>query len=155
MPYVKLLYHIIWRPTTREPLITPELEQRLFPYIGGIIRQNKGKLLVANAVPDHLHLYVSMKSEPSIADMLRVVKTNSSKWIHETFPDLKNLNWQKGYGAFSVSYSHEEQVIRYINDQKTHHRKETFKQEFIRFLKQYNIEYDERYIWDRRNVKGE
>ena len=79
MPYIKLLYHIIWSTKNREPLITPELEQRLFPYIGGIIRQNKGKLLAANAVPDHLHLYVSTKSEPSIADMLRVVKTNSSK----------------------------------------------------------------------------
>ena len=148
MSYVKLLNHIIFSTKNREPLITVEIEDRLIHYIGGIIRNNKGKLLAANTVPDHIHLYVSMKSTPSVATMLRLIKTNSSGWIHDTFHDMKNFAWQKGYGAFSVSPSNEERVIRYIENQKEHHKKITFKQEFITFLKRYKIEYDERYIWN-------
>lgn len=146
--YVQLLYHIVFSTKNHQPTIDPKIETRLIKYIGGIVRENRGKLLAANTVPDHIHLYLSMRTEPSIAAMLRLIKTNSSKWIHETFPNMKEFRWQRGYGAFSVSKSVEPRVIQYIKNQKEHHRKKTFQEEFIQFLEQYDIEYDERYIWE-------
>ena len=146
--YVKLLYHIIFSTKKGVDIIRPEIEERLIQYMGGILRANKGKLFAANTVPNHIHLYISMRSEPSIADMLRLIKTNSSKWIHETFHDMQDFAWQRGYGAFSVSPSNEDRVIGYIKNQKQHHTKVDFREEFLKFLHRYNIEYDERYIWD-------
>ena len=140
--------HIIFSTKNREPYISSEIGHRLVKYTGGIIRENKGKLLEANALPDHVHLYVSLRSEPSIAALLRLIKTNSSKWIKQAYPSMSYFEWQKGYGFFSVSPSQDKATIRYINRQEDHHRKRSFKEEFLNFLKKHDIEYDERYIWD-------
>ncbi len=146
--YTKILYHVIFSTKKRVNMINSEIEERLIEYIGGIIRDKNGKLLAANTTSDYIHLYISKRTEPSIATILRLAKTNSSKWIHTTFPNLSQFAWQRGYGAFAVSFSKEEQVISYIKNQKEHHKKISFKEEFLYFLHKYKIEYDERYIWD-------
>jgi len=97
---------------------------------------------------DHIHLYASLPSTITIADFVSALKSNSSRWVHETFPNRKGFAWQKGYGAFSVSKSEERNVIDYIRDQKQHHQKHSFKDEFRRFLERYEVDYDERYLWD-------
>ncbi|MEK6281120.1 MAG: transposase [Acidobacteriota bacterium] len=114
----------------------------------GIMRKKKGKLLSAGGMFDHIHLYASMPSTISIADFVNAVKSNSSRWIHESFARLRNFAWQEGYGAFSVSKSEEGRVVRYISNQEDHHRKRTFKEELVALLEKHGIEYDKRYIWD-------
>ena len=129
-------------------MITPELQPRLFQYIGGIARENKVKLLAAGGVDDHVHLLISMPSTISISKAMQLIKGGSSKWIHETFPEHRLFEWQEGYGAFSIGVSDIERTINYINNQAEHHSKMDFKTEFRAFLKKHGIEYDERYIFD-------
>jgi len=121
---------------------------RLYEYTAGILRETGGKLITAGGMPDHVHLLVSLGKQKALADAVRDVKANSSRWIHETFENLRGFAWQTGYGAFAVSYSNIDDVKRYIANQKDHHRVRTFKEEFLAFLKRHDIEYDERYIWD-------
>lgn len=142
-----LHYHLIFSTEERVSLITPDFRQRLYDYIGGVITNAKGRLLSAGGTRDHIHLLTSLRPKPAVADILRDVKANSSKWIHETYPDLRSFAWQDGYGAFTVSYSHLDQVRRYIAQQETHHARKTFQEEFIQFLERHGIEYDPQYIW--------
>ena len=103
--YTNLIYHIIFSTKDRRPTITPEREERLYEYIGGIIRGLGGILLCVNGVADHVHLLVKLRPDRSISDVLRELKANSSGWIHEVFPDAADFSWQNGYGAFTVSES--------------------------------------------------
>jgi REP element-mobilizing transposase RayT len=105
-------------------------------------------LVAAGRMPDHVHLLVSLCRQISIADTLRIVKSSSSRWVHETFPPLSGFTWQAGYGAFAVSYSHLDRVKEYLSRQAEHHRRISFQEEFIAFLQRHGIEYDERYLWD-------
>ena len=145
--YTNLLYHIIFSTKGRRPLITPTLRIEMDKYIGGVVR-NPGVLLEAGGMPDHTHLVAMLRADTSVAEMIRLVKSNSSKWtnvrgiIHEPFA------WQSGYGAFSVSASQLEGVRKYVRGQEEHHRKRTFQEEFREFLERHGIEYDERYLWD-------
>jgi putative transposase len=143
-----LHYHLIFATKGRAPLITPEVEARLFEYIGGILRSEGSALIAAGGMPDHVHLLVSLDKRVSLAEALRIVKANSSRWIHETFPALSGFAWQVGYGAFSVSYSHLERVTAYLSQQAEHHRGTTFQEEFSAFLDRHEIAYDEQYLWD-------
>ena len=129
-------------------MITPELQPRLFQYMGGIARENKIKLLAAGGVDDHVHLLISMPSTISISKAMQLIKGGSSKWIHETFPEHRLFEWQQGYGAFSIGVSDIERTTEYINHQAEHHSKMDFKTEFLAFLKKHGIEYDEQYIFD-------
>ena len=99
-------------------------------------------------MPDHVHLLVSLDRQVAIADALRIIKANSSRWVHETFPTLSGFAWQAGYGAFAVSYSHLDRVKAYLPRQAQHHRRMTFQEEFLAFLQRHGISYDERYLWD-------
>jgi REP element-mobilizing transposase RayT len=146
--YLSLLVHFTWSTAGREPWIETEMREDLYSYIGGIMKNKKAKLLAAGGMFDHIHLYASMPSTISIADFVNVVKSNSSRWIHESYSRLGAFGWQEGYGAFSVSKSEEPRVVRYINNQEDHHRKRTFKEELIGLLEKHGIEYDKRYIWD-------
>lgn len=146
--HLSLLVHFVWSTANREPWITPDWNDRLFGYIGGVLRHDRIKLIEAGGIEDHVHLYTSLPSTTSIAGLVNAVKSNSSRWVHETFPKRRGFAWQKGYGAFSVSKSSESQVLQYIRDQETHHRKRTFKEEFLTLLEKHEIEYDERYLWD-------
>jgi putative transposase len=144
--FVNLLLHCVFSTKQRLPQITPEIQPRLFQYMGGIVRENKMKLLSAGGVDDHVHLLVSMPSTLSVSRAMQLVKGNSSKWIHETFPGHRRFEWQQGYGAFSIGVSDVERTVQYINNQAEHHGKMDFKTEFLMFLKKHGIEYDERYI---------
>ena len=146
--FVCLNCHVVFSTKNRAPLIDPDLAPRLYSYIGGIVHNAGGSLVTAGGVPDHLHLIVSLGKMMSTADAMRVIKSNSSGWIHDTFPEMRHFAWQTGYGAFAVSYSNLEQVKCYVAGQQEHHRVRTFKEEFIALLKRHNIEYDERYIWN-------
>jgi putative transposase len=146
--YLSLLVHFTWSTKGREPWIETSMRDELYSYIGGIMKNKKARLIAAGGVFDHIHLFASMPSTISIADFVNVVKSNSSRWVHEGFAHLSNFAWQEGYGAFSVSKSGESRVVNYIDNQEAHHRKRTFKQELIGLLDKHGIEYDKRYIWD-------
>ena len=146
--FVCMNCHIIFSTKKREPLIMPDAAPRLHEYIAGTIRQTGCKLLAAGGMPDHVHLLVSLGKQKALADAVRDIKANSSRWIHETFDKLRGFAWQTGYGGFAVSYSNTEDVKRYIANQREHHRVRTFKEEFLAFLERHHVEYDERYIWD-------
>ena len=103
--FVSCLMHCVWSTKERRRLITAELQERLYPYLGGIARENKMKALAVGGVEDHLHMLLSVPSTLSIAKAIQLIKGNSSKWIHETFPDKRQLEWQEGYGAFSIGIS--------------------------------------------------
>lgn len=115
--------------------------------MAGIVAEAKGKALNINGPSDHVHLLLSLPASIAVADAVRVIKTNSSKWVHDTWNDRAGFAWQAGYGAFSVSLSNRNEVWKYIAEQEEHHRRMTFKEEFVAFLKKHGIDYDERYLW--------
>jgi REP element-mobilizing transposase RayT len=144
--YTNLLYHIVFSTKDRRPLITPEYEVRLYDYLGGTIRNVGGISLELNGTEDHVHLLAKLRPDCTLSDVLRNLKANATGWMHDVFPSLKNFSWQRGYGAFTVSQSSVEAVRRYIARQKEHHQKISFRDEFIQFLLENGIEYDERFI---------
>ena len=146
--YTCLHYHIVFSTKHRAQLITPEVTERLYSYIGAIIGKRDGTLHAGGGTPDHLHLLVSLHQSTPISELLRLIKANSSKWIHETFPRCRSFAWQDGYAAFTVSHSNIEAVREYIAKQAEHHRTMTFQDEFRAMLKRHGVAYDERYIWD-------
>jgi len=146
--FASLHCHIVFSTKYRAQFITPEIQTRLYPYLGGIGREQGYSLIAAGGMPDHVHLLVSMSREVSVAGVVRVLKANSSKWIHETFPDMAMFAWQAGYGAFAVSYLNIGAVQKYLANQAVHHRRQTFQEEFVALLRKHDIEYDERYLWE-------
>ena len=144
--YTNLLYHIIFSTKDRRPLITDLYQPRLYDYIGGTIRGLGGFSLELNGTEDHVHVLTKLRPDKALSDVLRELKANASGWMHDVFPDLDKFSWQRGYGAFTVSQSNVDEVRRYITNQKEHHKKITFRDEFIQFLKANEIEYDERYL---------
>ena len=146
--FVCLHYHVVFSTKHRQPMIDAELQPRLYEYMGGIIRSLDGVLLDAGGMPDHVHLYCSIGKQVAISDALREIKSGSSGWVHDTFADRSSFAWQSGYGAFAASYSQSGQIKRYIRNQAEHHRRRTFKEEFIALLERHALSYDERYIWD-------
>jgi REP element-mobilizing transposase RayT len=141
-----VVLHLIFSTKDRQPLITPEVRNDLFAYLGGIIRELKGTALIVNGTSDHVHMLVRIRPVHAVAQIARLVKANSSKWMHEKWN--VRFAWQTGYGAFSVSESNVSVVSRYIAEQEEHHRKHTFQEEYVAFLKKNNISFDERYIWE-------
>ena len=139
--------HVIFSTKHRQPQITSELQPRLFEYMGGILRSNSSALIAAGGVPDHVHLLISLGRTLSIADAIRLIKTNSSGWVHREL-QFSDFQWQNGYGAFAVSYSNIDQVKTYLKNQEQHHRTLSFQDEFREFLRRHNLEWDERYVWD-------
>ncbi|OHB87670.1 MAG: transposase [Planctomycetes bacterium RIFCSPHIGHO2_02_FULL_40_12] len=143
-----LLYHIVFTTRKRQNLIIPALSVELYPYIGGIIREEKGKLLKIGGTLNHVHILARFSASVSVSEMLRRIKGSSSKWVNESSKGTSHFAWQRGYGAFSVSESSVENVISYIENQEEHHRKITFEGEFLLLLQKHGIPYDEKYIWD-------
>ena len=143
-----LYFHLVFSTKNRLPLITPQIQPRLFEYVGGILAQRKSVLLAAGGIADHVHLLVSLSREACIADTLRDIKSISSGWVHDEFPRSSDFAWQSGYAAFSVSHSNLDSVRAYLASQAQHHRGKTFKEEYLEFLKRHDMQYDERYVWD-------
>jgi REP element-mobilizing transposase RayT len=133
--------HCVWATKERQPLITPDLQPRLWPYFGGIARENKIKTLVIGGVEDHIHVLISIPPTLSVAKSIQLLKGNSSKWIHDTFKERQEFAWQEGYGAFSIGISGVADTTKYIQSQSEHHRKATFKDELETFLKRHGMEY--------------
>ena len=148
MSYVSSYFHCVFSTKERRPLITPALRERLWPFLGGIARQNKMKAIEIGGVADHVHVLLSLPSTVSISKALQLIKGGSSKWVHETFPEHRLFAWQEKYGAFSVSVSQLDRIIGYIRNQQERHRKISFQDEFLALLKKHRIEYDERYLGD-------
>jgi REP element-mobilizing transposase RayT len=148
MSYVSSCFHCVFSTKERRPLIAPALQQRLWPFLGGIARQNQMTPIIAGGAEDHVHILLSLPATMPVAKAMQLIKGGSSKWIHETFPNQRLFAWQEKYGAFSVSVSQLETIINYIKKQKEHHRKRSFQQEFLMLLKKHRIEFDERYLWD-------
>ena len=146
--FTHILIHYIFSTKNREKLLAESLQSRIWSYMAGIAINNDIHPQIIGGVEDHVHALLLIPKTISVAKAVQLLKGGSSGWIHDTFPKLKNFAWQEGYGAFSVSLSNKQKVINYINNQKKHHRRKTFKEEFIEFLKRHEIEYDERYIWD-------
>lgn len=147
MSYISSYFHCVFSTKERRPLITPELQERIRPFLGGIARQNKMKAIEVGGVADHVHILLSLPSTMAVSKAMQLIKGGSSKWIHETFPKYYEFAWQDEYGAFSVSVSQLDKTIEYIKGQEEHHRKITFQEEFLALLKKHRIEYDERYLW--------
>jgi len=145
---VKLYIHIVFSTKNRANLIQPEIEDELFSYIGGISNNNKSKLLAANGTANHIHLLISMNKNIELSKLVGYIKRDSSKWIKTKGNSYRLFQWQDGYGAFSVGYTQIEDVKKYIAKQKTHHEELSFEDEFRYFLNKYDVEYDERYVWD-------
>lgn len=141
-----LVVHLIFSTKLRKPLLGPEIRSDLFAYLGGIVREMHGAALIVNGTSDHVHMLIRIRPAHSIAQIARVVKTNSSGWIRKK--GHKEFGWQAGYGAFSVSESNVPTVTEYIATQEEQHRKRSFQEEFVVFLKKNKIAYDERYIWN-------
>src|SRR6266404_4572693 len=146
--YVSSYFHCVFSTKERRPLIPPSLRDRLWPFVGGIARNNEMKAIEIGGVQDHIHVLLSLPSTLSIAKALQLIKGGSSKWVHETFPEHRLFGWQVKYGAFSVSVSQLDKTIQYIKGQEEHHRKMTFQQEFLALLKRHRIAYDDRYLWE-------
>ncbi|MEO6726377.1 MAG: IS200/IS605 family transposase [Blastocatellia bacterium] len=144
--YTNLLYHLVFSTKDRQPLITGIHQPRLYEYIGGTIRGLGGISLGINGTEDHVHILAKLRPDKALSDVLRDLKANASGWMHDVFPDLKDFSWQRGYGAFTVSASNATKVKEYIARQKEHHQKQSFRDEFIAFLKANGVEYDERYL---------
>jgi len=144
--FSSLLTHVIFSTKDRFPLISSELKPDLLAFMGGTVRELNGRALTVGGTANHVHLLVSLPPTLAIADALRVVKANSSRWVHE-MKGRSKFGWQAGYGAFSVSQSNAASVVKYIAEQEEHHRRFTFQQELLTFLKKHGITYDERYIW--------
>jgi putative transposase len=143
-----ILVHIIFSTKNREPLIRPEIESELFPYISRICQSANSPALIINGTKDHIHMLINLSRKASLSSLIEEVKSSSSGWIKTKGPDFKQFYWQRGYGAFSIGQSGVPTLKAYINRQKEHHLKTTFQDEFRKFLRRYEIEYDERYVWD-------
>jgi REP element-mobilizing transposase RayT len=148
MSYASLYFHCVFSTKERRPFITPDLRDRLWPFLGGIARQNIMKAIEIGGVEDHVHILLSLPSTMAIAKAMQLIKGGSSKWIHETFSEHRDFAWQDEYGAFSVSVSQLDKIIKYIRGQEAHHRKRSFQEEFLELLQKHRIEYDERYLWE-------
>jgi REP element-mobilizing transposase RayT len=145
--YTSSLFHCVFSTKERRKIIVPTLQERLWPYIGGIARDNRMKALAVGGVEDHVHIVLSMPATLSISKALQLLKGGSSKWVHETFPEHGDFAWQEGYGAFSIGISQIDATVAYIHNQREHHRVKTFEEEFLEFLEKHGIEYDPRYVW--------
>ena len=146
--YTNILIHALFSTKGRQPSLTPEIREEVFCYLGGTLNALRGQSLLVSGPRDHVHMLFVQPRTLSIATVMEKVKTNSSGWVKERWPDRRYFGWQTGYAAFSVSKSHVDQVKRYINNQEEHHRKVTFQEELIAFLKKHGIEYDPKYVFD-------
>ena len=146
--YANLIYHIVYSTKHRQPLIGEDLRDRLYGYMGGIVRGEGGSLMAVGGVADHVHLLVRSKPSLSVSDLVQQIKGSSSRWVNELPDRQETFHWQEGYGAFSVSESGVEKVRRYIRAQEEHHRRFSFKDELVTLLKRHRIPYDEDRLWD-------
>jgi putative transposase len=145
--YTALFYHIVFSTKSRVGFIRPDIEDRIWAYLGGVARHHKMTPIQIGGIEDHLHALVMAPPTLAPFEIAKHLKGESSKWIREEFPDLLNFGWQDGYAAFTVSKSNVPSVVSYIQNQRAHHQTQTFQDEYLEFLKKHAVQYDERYLW--------
>lgn len=131
----------------RDAVITDVWKTDLYKYIAGIIKNNGHKLIAIGGMPDHIHLLIGVRPNQSISELLKFIKGDSSRWINKNNFVKRRFEWQAGFGAFSYSKSHLKEVIRYIENQEIHHKKRSFREEYLEFLQKYEVDFDIRYIF--------
>lgn len=146
--YSQIYIQAVFVVKHRENLISEKWEEELYKYISGIITAKGQKSIIVNGMPDHVHVFFGLKPSMAISDLMRDIKNNSSRFINERGFVKGKFAWQEGYGAFSYAQSQVERVFNYIQNQKQHHKKKTFREEYIQFLKEYEVDYDEKYLFD-------
>ena len=145
---VKNYIHLVFSTKYREPLINEAIESELYAYLGGICNQLECQPIKIGGFTDHIHILCMLSKKTALMKLVEELKSHSSKWIKTKGENYRNFYWQGGYGAFSVNPAEMDVVVRYIENQKEHHRKKSFQEEYRGFLKKYKVEYDERYVWD-------
>lgn len=143
--HLSLHYHVVFSTKNREPSIASAWRDRLHAYLGGVIREMVGVPEAIGGMADHVHLLVGLKATHRLSDVIRDLKRASSEWVHINFP-LPGFAWQEGYGAFTVSASNRADVAAYIARQEEHHRKRTFREEYLEFLRKSGADFDERFV---------
>ncbi|HNZ71305.1 MAG TPA: IS200/IS605 family transposase [Prolixibacteraceae bacterium] len=146
--YTQIYLQLVFSPLGRDNLIVKSIKEELQKYTTGIIQKRKHKLLTINYMPDHVHIFIGYQPTQSLPDLLRDIKSNTSHFINEKKWMPGRFQWQEGYGAFSYSRSHIDDVIKYINNQEDHHKRLTFKEEYLNLLQKFEVEYDEKYLFE-------
>ncbi len=145
---VKNYIHLVFSTKNREAMIKPSIESELHAYLGGVCKNLDCQPIKIGGYLDHVHILCLLSRNIALKKLVEDIKSNSSKWIKTKGDNFKNFYWQQGYGAFSINPSEVDIVIAYINDQKKHHQKKSFQEEYRAFLQKYDIAFDERYVWD-------
>ncbi|MBM2816765.1 MAG: transposase [Ignavibacteria bacterium] len=144
--FTQIYLHVIFSVKLREHLIGNDWKDELYKYINGIIQNKNQKLLIINGMPDHLHLLIGLKPDKALSDLVRDIKNNSTNLINEKRFVQGKFSWQEGFGAFSYSHSQLDTVINYIKNQELHHKKKSFREEYIELLNKFKIEFNEKYL---------
>lgn len=150
--FTSLHYHLIFSTKNREPWLRPDVEQRVWSYLGGIVRENDGKPVMIGGIDNHVHLLLGLPPSLALSKALQFIKGGSSTWIKETLPGFGGFGWQDGYAAFTVSKSQVPEIVAYISGQREHHRLKTFEEEYRTFLQRHDIAFDERYVFDAEHT---
>jgi putative transposase len=146
--YTKIYIQAVFTPKQREHIIHPKWEDELCKYITGIVQNNGHKMLAINGMPDHIHLFFGMKPVQSVSKLISEVKSNSSRWINEKHFVRGKFSWQEGFGAFSYGHSQLDDVIEYVMNQKQHHKKRSFKEEYLSFLRKFDVDFNSEYLFE-------
>ncbi len=146
--FTQIYIHIVFAVQGRHNLISKSWKDELYKYITGVVKSKKQKLIIINGMPGHIHLLIGLKPDMAISNLVRDIKANSSRFINEKRFVSGKFNWQEGFGGFSYSHSQLPVLIKYIENQEQHHRKKTFKEEYIELLKKFEVEHNEKYLFE-------
>jgi putative transposase len=145
--YTQIYIQVVFSVQGRQSLIEKEHKQELYKYISGIVRNKKQKLIAINGMADHVHVFLGIRPDIALSDLVRDIKNNSSKFVNEKKWIRGKFNWQEGFGAFSYGHSQIDAVVKYIQNQERHHAKRAFKEEYMEMLEKFNVQFDERYVF--------
>lgn len=146
--FSQIYLQFVFAVKNRQSLVPKQHKEELHKYITGLVHNRKAKLLAIHCMPDHIHIFTGLKPVISISDFVKEVKVESNEFINSNGWIGEKFAWQEGYGVFSYSHSHIDNVVKYILNQEEHHRKKTFKQEYLEFLKKFEIPFEEKYLFD-------
>ncbi|MDX2189893.1 MAG: IS200/IS605 family transposase [Bacteroidota bacterium] len=146
--FSKIYIQVVFAVKYREAIINESWESRLFQYISGIIKEKEQKLIAINGMPDHIHIFIGMKPSCNLSDLVREIKKSSTQFVNENKFSKHKFQWQEGYGAFSYGHSQIDVVAKYVMNQKEHHKRQSFKNEYIQFLQNFEVEFDEKFLFN-------
>lgn len=146
--YTQLYFHVVLVVKKRAKLINSNLKDELYKFISGVIKNRGQKLMKINGMPDHVHLFISTKPDCNLSELMRDIKSSSSKWINKNKLTQNPFRWQKGFAAFTKGKSQVDVVINYIKNQEIHHRKKSLEEEYVEFLLEYEVDYKDEYLFD-------